>query len=376
VGAAEINPFEVQRRMVASCSRGVPLIGIGVDGTPICDNPVATIPGAVSSRIGLAIRSDGRPVMAFDGGRLYVCADAECTSGTTTSLDLGQDVSMALRNDDRPVLSIGNYFPTGTGQRVVICGNANCTSGNAVRLIDSAVPFSTFSQIALSSSNIPFVAYYLNTDPFAIRLYACANDTCSTGTVRNPVGLGQSTPASLAIRPNGSPVLALRAFGGPGGLYDCNDSSCSSGSVRSYDMSGSYRWQTSVAVRADNRPVVAALINAGQQALLSCNDAGCANATTILLDPNVGFSLVSQSIAIRPDGRPAVLYSDNSGNIRLYDCADSGCNNGTVRILDVGASSSTENQVALTVRPDGRPVAVYRHVNGMRLLQCRNPSCT
>lgn len=370
VGSDEINQFEVQRRIGATCSRGTPLIGISIEGTPICDNPVNQISVGLSNRVAVSIRTDGRPVVAFDGGVIHVCADEDCTSGTTTDLGLGIDVAMALRSDNRPVVAVGS---NSGDQRLVICGNETCTAGNVVRTLftpGNGPLFPIFSQIAVNSANIPYVSFWAS----QAFLYVCSDTTCSSGQLRQPSNFGTSIIDDLEIRPNGSPVFALRPFGGPGGLYDCDDSTCSSGSVRSYATSGN-RWVNSVAVRANNRPV---LLNyeSTSHSLRDCGDAACTTATTISLDPSVAFSILSQRVTLRPDGRPLVAYGLGGGSIRIFDCANTGCTSGTARTLDATSGQDVEEEIGVAVRSDGRPVLVYQGASGMQLLSCKQPNCS
>jgi len=97
----------------------------------------------------------------------------------------------------------------------------------------------------------------------------------------------------------------------PGGLYDYNDSSCSS--VRDYATSGATRWKNAVTVRPDNRPVIAVILNSGDQTVISCNDAECATATTTAIAPAMGYFVYSQAVALRSDGRPLGLFLQMPG---------------------------------------------------------------
>ncbi len=89
--------------------------------------------GEFVSASAAAIRGDGRPLLAYGTGsgavKLFDCGNAACTFGTVRQVDQvsngfsDQEISLALRPDDRPVLA----YPAGGGQlRVVSCLNTTC----------------------------------------------------------------------------------------------------------------------------------------------------------------------------------------------------------------------------------------------------------
>ena len=366
VGRDQVNPGAIQLRLSAVCSRGVPLIGIGQDGSPICHNPTRTL-AFFTSRTSVAIRADGRPVVARDGGNLHDCADANCTSGTDINLNLGGDVAMALRTDGRPVVAVGNSF----SQLLAICGDATCSNAAPVvtRTLDSG-SIGTFSVLALRADNTPLVSYF-EFSSGQTRLYVCNDPSCASGTIRTITASPSYTPSALRIRPNGTPVITLRNyFGGGHALYDCNDASCSSGTIRSLGGGSSIRFLLGLAVRSDNRAVV---VNTGP-VMHDCADAACTSNSARSFD-NGEFVSASAAV-IRANGRPLLAYGTGSGAVKLFDCGNAECTFGTVRLLDQTDASFVDAEIALTLRADGRPVLSYPAGNGtLRLLSCQNATC-
>jgi len=365
IGAVHVNPGQIQLRVAALCPRGVPLIGVAADGSPICDNPAAMLPFS-TARVSVALRGDGRPLAARDGGNLYDCADVDCTSGTGINLNLGGDVAMALRSDGRPVIAVGNSF----SQLLVICGDATCTPGSRItRTLDNG-SIGTFSMIALRADNTPLVAYF-EFGSGQTRLYVCGDPSCASGAIRTITASPSATPSSLKIRPNGTPVISLRDyFGGGHSLYDCNDASCSSGTQRGLGAGVSIRFLLGMAVRADNRPIVA---NTGP-VLHDCDDAACSTNTLRPFDVQGSF-LAASAIAIRSDGRPIVAYG-LGGTVKLFDCANVQCTSGTARTVDVVDTSFSDQEIALALRSDDRPVLAYPAGPGqLRVLSCRTATC-
>ncbi len=366
IGRNQVDPNSVQLRVSAMCSRGIPLIGVDPGGNPICDNPATTLAFS-TARTSVAIRGDGRPLVARDGGNLYDCADANCTSGTGINFNLGGDVAMALRSDGRPVVAVGN----GSSQLLVICGDATCTPGSRVtRTLDSG-SIGTFSTIALRADNTPLVSYF-EFGSGQTRLYVCADATCASGTIRTITASPSFTPSAIRVRPNGTPVIALRNyFGGGHGLYDCNDAGCSSGTIRTLGSGQSIRFLLGLAVRSDNRAIVT---NSGP-VMHDCADAACTSNTAQPFDNGEPISV--SAVAIRSDGRPLLAYGTQFGAVKLFDCGNTACTFGTVRPVDqVPNASFFDTEISLALRPDDRPVLAYPGTFGtLRVLSCRNANC-
>jgi hypothetical protein len=364
IGRSKVDSTAVQLRIVGLCPRGSPMIGVYADGSPICDAPLRSLAFS-TQRVSVAIRPDGRPILARDGGSLWDCADVDCTSGTSRNLNLGVDASMALRSDGLAVVAVGS----GSTQLLVICNDATCT-GRTQRSLDSG-SIGTFSGVALRADNSPMVSYFDFTSGQA-RLYACNDATCASGSVRNLTTGPSFTPSGVRMRPNGTAVVALRNyFGNPHGLYDCNDATCSSGTVRSLGAGQSIRFLLGLAVRADNRPL---LLNGGP-VLHDCNDAACSSATDRPIDS--GEPISASAIALRADGRPLIVYGTQFGAIKVFDCANTQCTGGSARAVDqVPNASFFDSEVSVALRADGRPVIAYPGSSGtLRLLLCTTANC-
>lgn len=355
---------DIQLRVAGICPRGAPMIGIGVDGSPICDQPLVVLPFS-SARISVAVRPDGRPILARDGGNLWDCADANCTSGTSVNVNLGSDVAMALRDDGLAVITAGNN----NTQSLVICDDPTCTF-RTQRSLDSGI-FVAFSGIALRDDNTPLVTYF-ESNTGQTRLYVCSDPTCASGTIRTITPTSSFTPSGVRVRPNGTPVLALRNyFGGGHALYDCNDAGCSTGSLRGLGSGVSLRFVLGLAVRADNRPLV---VNSGP-VMHDCNDAACSTHTNRPFD--TGESVAASAAVVRADGRPLLATISFFGSVKVFDCANLQCSTGTSQIVDqVDNGNFGDTEISMALRPDGRPVLGYVGSSGtVRLLMCVSTNC-
>lgn len=381
VNASKVNPFEIQLRVAALCARGAPMIGITQAGQPICDHPSGSVVNINSDRVAVVVRSDGRPLMAVAGPRLYDCQNVACTTATETYLPgngtgipQGNDVSLALRaTDGLPVLAFA--APSGGAQHLLICGTLSCSAGNTIRTLASD-SFGAMSWVAVRSDNVPVVGYFANAaGGYENHLAVCNDVTCSSHVMRNLVGTEGHSMAGLRIRPNSTPVVVLRQFTAQThALYDCNDTSCSSGTVRSLAQGLAGRFVPSLAVRSDNRALVANASFTTGSFLHDCVDAGCSSNNTRVFSAGQTFN--QSALAIRSDGRPLVAYVESGTNtLKLFDCANADCTSGSARALDQVQIGSDE-QISLTVRSDNRPVLAYPVDNNqVRLLMCASAGC-
>ncbi len=386
VSAAKVDPNQIQLRISGQCSRGTPMIGVTRSGAVICDQPLRTpASGSFSERVSVAIRGDGRPLVAYAGPTLMDCNNAECTTWATRTLsgvDIASGVSLAIRSDGMPVIAYGLDFAPGLF--LYVCTSTDCTTGNNIALDTTGTTGSAFIFPTLAlAGDVPRIAYYHWTDGIT-KLFVCNIAACNTGgLIRNlPAG---STPRTLRIRPNGVPVVGLRDFNlSQSRLFDCNDATCSSGTVRDLNAQSGLRHTISIAVRADNRPVASAyhqdfaLAKPYNLSTHSCVDAGCTSNARTLLDTEA--IVYGSSIAVRTDGRPLIAYLAGApgfggATLRLADC-DFSCSTATLRVLDQ-FNLATDQEVSMALRADGRPVIAYstRSPSEVRVLVCSNPNC-
>lgn len=372
IGRDQVNRDQIQLRVAALCPRGTPLIGVYADGSPICDHPMRSFSGNGShgERHAVVVRADGRPLIGRSGPFLWDCADADCSNGTIRGISTGYDGALAMRTDGIPVVAAG----AGSNQRLYICNDVNCASW-VTRTLQNVGSFLLFSFVAVQpTNNAPVVAYY-EYNSGQTRLYVCNDAPCTSG-VERVITSTSYTPAGLAVRPNGTPVVLLRVFGISSNprLYDCNDASCSSGTLRDLGPGPASRFLMSLAVRSDNRAVVVSGDNT-TSVLKNCADAACSSVTPRSL-PSIE-SPAQSALVVRSDGRPLVFTMTATGALRVFDCGNAECTTGTAGTLDVtNGGASSDYNLAAALRPDGRPVIVYSAPGStQRVLMCRTPNC-
>ena len=181
------------------------------------DDPPANSVGRDSS---IAIGTDGLPVISYEDNtagalRVAKCANAACTViAATTIVDdpansVGQDTSIAIGTDGRPVISYRDN--TAGALKVAKCANAACTGGATITTVDDpANDVGSDTSIAIGADGLPVISY-LDFTAAALKVARCANAAC-TGvatitTVDDPANsVGFFT--AIAIGADGLPVIS------------------------------------------------------------------------------------------------------------------------------------------------------------------------
>jgi len=388
VGSAQINTAEVQTRISGNCALGEYFRGINPDGTlncellPVSFDRVLESNGDVGSSVSLALRTDGRPVIAhhnntFGSLRLYSCLDAACVSGIgrtldTAGTDVGEDTSIAIRPNGFPVVVYRDV--AAQTLKLYDCTNESCSSG-VIRTLESSVNVSAGDiSMALRSDGRPFVAYH-ESSSFTVRAYDCANVSCSSGAVRF-LGSEAAEGTSVQIRADGRPLIALGGSPGPNTrvrLYDCTDVNCSAATLRA-PPDAPFSGPVALLLRSTGRPLIATPF---PLTVIDCADAICSSSVQPAL--TTGATSKTVGMKLRDNGLPLIVYgavlAANQTDLRLFDCSNSNCSAGSSRTIVGNGDFGTNG--ALALRDDGRPVIAYYDATNddLRLRVCANPEC-
>ena len=379
VGAAQIDPDQVQRRVATVCAEGQYLRGIGADGGAICaaiSRPIDRNLGQRTSygqgRLSLDLTADDRPVLALeepvtDTHYLHICSDADCSAALTRVLATGSidrgDLAVIVRSDGRPLVARGNLG-------FYDCVDADCTSW-------TTVPAQAGGARTISAARRPdgrAVFSYVNP---ALRLYSCADTACSSGSSVNVANSVENPlDADVAVRADGRPILSYSA-GGSGNsrlrMRSCVDEACSSTTSRDLDATPDTGSSTSIAIRSADRAVISYYDTS--EAQIRSYDCANANCTSGAITSFTGGNGVVSAVAVAPGDITLIAFRSPAGLLTLRDCIDSACAASMQRTLYPGAPAG--NAVEMRVRSDGRPVVAHRNELGQPMLHiCANPRCT
>ncbi len=186
------------------------------------DTGVDTSGSNVGQQVTLAIPTDGRPVMAYynatnDSVVFARCGEPSCTvtskifiTTLDTTGDPGRFISMTIGNDNFPVISYRESF----FNRFLIfkCNAADCTSGSAAgQEVDSNVPFPGFyNSIKVGVDGRVITVYQSATTTFKLFAYTCGEANCNYGSTSTLLDGASATGYgnSLAIGADGLPIVA------------------------------------------------------------------------------------------------------------------------------------------------------------------------
>jgi hypothetical protein len=275
--------------------------------------------------IRLAVSSSNLPTAAYydiSQSRLVVlrCTAPKCVLSTNTrriadTPNVGEHLSMALNSSGNPMIAY-QAASTPRSLKLAVCAEPQCTSlvGTNAATIDNDDNVGQYTSIQMGADGHPIIAYYHLT--FGdLQLMACDDALCAskTITVLDSVGdVGRYT--SMVLR-NGLPVIAYQdVTNGDLKLAECGDTACVSRTIRTIDDSGTFEaptgLYTSLAIRPDGTPVIAYSDSAG---ILRVADLGNREPSIALPAPYSSGSVAVESgqpvsftvIGTDPDNLPA-----------------------------------------------------------------------
>ena len=214
----------------------------------------------------LLIRDNGLPLVFYEISdaptyelRVFDCISESCDDGVWRTLDEARVVhglGLATRSDGRPVVS---YYDADSGELWMYnCDNADCSAGNAQFVADGVGRVGEYSSVGVRSSDRPFITYF---DGFDVTLnaFSCTSTTCDQGTSATLDGTQRTGwHTSLILREGDLPLVSYFDQGEMNlNRLTCDDPNCSTRSIRVLDSGGDVGRNSSIAVGVDGRPMIA-----------------------------------------------------------------------------------------------------------------------
>lgn len=379
IGAAQVDPDEVQQRVATRCPNELPMIGVGVDGTPACGNVTALLPDDVGVTPQVALREDGRPVVAYvdnlaDDLMLASCCDPACASVTVVTLDtnVGNPVGsfdVAVRSNGRPFVAYRDG--AADALHAFDCSNEYCTS-SAFRSLDAAPGAGHGTSIAVRSGDLVLVSYRQGANE--VRAYDCDNVGCSSGAVRQlaTIDVDNDSRTAVVLAVGDTPTVFFEGENGFDGLnaYNCLNADCTSGGRVDLNDANVERL---AAVAGSDAAQVAYASGALNISLFTC--AGTLGVCPSGTSENVFFGTplnASVDLALAADETPYVAALVGN-RLAIQDCGNETCSSGTLRNPD--PVSGRGGAASMALRADGRPVVAYEDNGGIRIIVCGNAGC-
>lgn len=318
----------------------------------------------------MTIGANGLPIISYyeivnDDLELYYCTNPSCSSGfvrglDTSADDVGDGSSIAIADDDRPVVAF--YDKTHGWLNVRKCGDSSCTT-SSIRTLDDTGDVGQDTSIVVGTNNRPVIAYR-DVGNGNLKISSCSSHNCAAGGAERTVDSSGNVTgvSSMAIGTNGNPIISYNTSNSLM-LYVCTTSSCSSGVARMLYASGTQA--SSVAIGSDGRPIVSfSAQSAGDLRFYRCANVTCSSGASRDLDlDGVG---VGSAIVVGVDGNPMIGYSDNL-KAAIYRCTALDCSSGISITVDSASQPGGDFSAALL--PDGSMAVSYYNAfsTGMHL---------
>lgn len=332
--------------------------------------------------------SDGQAI-SYDSGA-WVCSAAGGSSASgnaitnlITTLDSGvgsgQNMAMKIGTDGLPLIA---YFDRFTRKlNTVHCTSFDCSSfdttvhtssGGAGEFLDMAIGLDGLAYISLyDDSTSPAVEHDLD-------LLHCADVACSSSTtvsIDTSGTVGQSN--SIAIRPNGLPVISYRDLTNQELKFAfCENSSCSEVVLTSVDAVYD-PVHTEVIIGFDELPLIA-YRSSGATSLhvAHCTNEKCTASTQTTVDAtaNTGEYV---SLAVGSDGFVVMAYFDRtSDSLKVRHCTILDCSTSESNVADNSGSSG--KWPSIVVGTDGNPVVFFedQFSSALKMIKCKDNACS
>lgn len=347
IGAADIDAGQVQRRVATNCAAGSSIRSIAQDGTVTCetDDGGAGGGGTVTSVVAgsglnggtittsgtLSVNTstiqarvtgecpNGQFIRQIQQTGQVACESVTATAGTVSSVNTGAGLSGG------PITSTGTISIAGGGVTSLMIapgavGITQIRTDQVQRRVLGTCPVGEF--LAGINADGTVLCSPLPTQ--------FRRDLETTGDI------GEF--ASIVIRADGRPMIAhIDRTNADLRLVDCLDSTCTNRTASTIDAQVEVQ-EVALAIRPDGSPLIA--YGAGGLSVFDCNSPRCTSGTKRLLEPGTGESQ-GLSMALRADGRALISYlSPIRTEVRVYDCADADCSAGTARVLDPNVATS------------------------------------
>ncbi len=308
-------------------------VACSVATTTTIDDPADDVGNSPS----IAISIDGMPVIAHQNWttgalRLTRCADVACTTGTSTDIDdpaggAGNYSGIAIGTDGFPIIS---HIDEATGGlRVTHCSDATCASSTST-VVDDPGDDLRNTAIDIGVDGLPVIVASDDTND-TLRVAHCTTVACDTATgvnVDEPGDFTGSIP-DLAIGADGLPIIASINFADSTlRVVHCDDVACTAATGTTVTRNGnSIGFYASVAIAPDGMPVIAH-VDVTEEALLvtRCTVATCASSRTVAAaDPGFSISYVVAAV-IGADGLPLLGFMNfDSNGLWVTHCGSRFC---------------------------------------------------
>lgn len=374
-------------------------------------NITYTLPASMGTNGQVLSLNDGTGTLAWANGGVGSgdVIPSDSPSGSYTQLDgtttnAGQGTSMVIGSDG--FTRVAYFDLSGNNIKYIRCTNNSCTGSSPAIVtsvtLDSATPKTTYISMKLASDGTPRIAYNVYDGTLfrnKLMYIQCLDVDCTNKSA--PATLDSSVPIaypSLALTSTNLPYVAYKdntANTGRLKLAQCSTTDCSSGiSTSIVENTNNSGYWPAIAVASDNQPRVAYATYVGSTNVNLLNYIVClrtdcvypANANRITLLSNLtGASGVQTYTSLILSTQPGTLnygrivFANNSAvsgmGLRYIGCTADGCPaTSPMPFLD----SDTVTYTSIAQASDGTPRVAYFDTvaSDLKFVKCTDSSCT
>ena len=342
--------------------------------------------GNVGEQASVAIGADGHPIIAYrDGtnGALKVawCATSHCTGPTTTTeiaptysfgtnpIVIGADGIPVIAFVDDPSLDL----------LVAKCANPRCSGSATIHIVDSEGITGLAASMAIGPDGNPVVSYVGGSG--VLRVAKCLDPACaapaSIHIVESAVEVGAFT--SMRIRSDGTPIIAFQDLTNDDlRVASCQDAACAAATRTNVATTGELGRYPSLTLGTDGIPRIASYDTIERDLLFTrCSNAACTGTATTIRLATYGDVGAYSSMQLGADGNPVIAFLDGTDStLQLAACGDPDCGGG-VSVVTVDADGLVGYYSSVAIGFDGRPVIAHYGLPNQDLLvaACGTFSC-
>lgn len=388
IGAQQVNPAQVQARVTGSCAAGLHVRTINQDGSVVCEQDGNS--GGTVTSIATGTGLSGGPISM---------------TGTIAIADGGVGLAQINTQQVQARVSgnctVGSYVRSVNADGTVIC-ESDANSGGTVTTITTGAgltggPITGSGQIAIANGGVGLQQINVN------QVQARVTGSCPLGQYMTTIAANgaitcvdfpplAAVPArlpsggtlwtSIAVAPDGNPIIG-HDFGSQAfGVTKCSNRSCSGTSIVNVVVRGPPDiYEGSMAIGADGFPVFS-FVTQDTLRVAKCIDPLCAAAAVVtVVDDPVNRVGGQSSIAIGTDGFPIISYQDlDAYALKVAKCTDPACASpATITVVDDPPGLQLGGPTSIRVPVDGIPIIAYfvrSTVSTLRFVRCSNSTCT
>lgn len=328
--------------------------------------------------MGAGVFLAGAVVVFVTSGQAPVSIDQpQATSGIATSA--GGEVGMT---------SARSRFTITTGDRTLVNTPMQGVGSNRFRLtevrsrpaeVEDAGPVHVAASMTRDAHGLPVIAYRDDRAEH-LAVVTCGDSMCRTRATRSIVDSAGGRGVSLALGPEGLPVIAYVGYSGLK-LATCGTPTCEAGiTIAFVDAVGNRDVNPSLAIGADGFPVMAYRDPAtANLKVAKCNTGTCNRDTVLTMVDATGSVGSVSSMTIGADGLPLIAYRDDAtADLKVAKCGTPSCSAGNLIAAVDLAHQNVGTHLALAIGPQGVPVIWYQALGtrDVNRVACGNASCT